>query len=269
MEDDFENFFNIDAIPGERSDGGSMSPSTSIAQSMNGKKKDDRLWHRGHDPTDGPDGHSSDDEEPPAKPQPQKQNSFNQSLAVPLWNNKGAAGGLGCATPDALTSSLAPSPSAATIGEEGDRFADGPYEPMLSFERCRFAAYTQWTTLGHVLQHLNPGRTDETWTDEELHTAPLLPPLSCCSYVLGAYATLMQCLYVQLYGQDKATADILRDRAWQIERALQRFVRHWNTLQDYRGEVATLLNANQSLVEQKNDSSGLMEVRGSTKPYQT
>ncbi len=268
LEDNFDSFFNIDVIPGGASN--SASPSTSLSHSTN--RKVDALWHRRQEKIEGQEEHSSDDEgeENPPADLPEAQIKPEN---IPVWRPKlpGSSGGLGCATPDDLSQPLAPAPtsSALTIGEEGDRFADGPYDPLLSFERCRFAAYTMWTTLGHVLKHLNPDSGGgESWTEEEESTAPLLPPLSCCSYVLGAYAMLMQCLYVQLYGQDPRTANVLRGRAWQIEKALQRFVRHWGTLQDYRTEVATLLVANQSLVESKDSANGEMALRATNVPFQ-
>ncbi|KDN39009.1 hypothetical protein K437DRAFT_259211 [Tilletiaria anomala UBC 951] len=261
LEDNFDSFFIADTIPGAACFSSSLSSAASLNQSVSSKEQDNCLWYRGSEAVDGADQQSSDEGDDDQR-SPATKHGGVTTLSAPIstWNlnNRGDSG---CITPDDSAQ------HAPRIGEENDPFADGPYDPALSYERCRFAAYTMWSTLPYVLGHFNPGRKDEEWSDAELHTAPLLPPLSCCSYVLGSYAMLMQCLFVQLYGQERTTADMLRARAWQIEKALRRFVRHWSTLSEYANEVATLLVANQSLVENKNDD-GLVDLRGSALPQQ-
>ena len=68
-----------------------------------------------------------------------------------------------------------------------DRFAGGPFEPAHALERCRFAASTMINTLPGILAQ---------------HGAPKLPPHSACSFVLGAYATLMLTLLMQVHGEE-------------------------------------------------------------------
>lgn len=145
-----------------------------------------------------------------------------------------------------------------------DKFAVGPFEPALSLERCRFAASAMISTVPHVLHETASGRS------------PKLPPYSACSYVIGAYATLMITLLIQVQGQrlmlqqqsDLASRD--NDEAMdggahldkaQLQRQLEahrapvrdmivilkRFSTVWAKAVDYEDEVATLLAANETI----------------------
>ncbi|EPQ32337.1 uncharacterized protein PFL1_00533 [Pseudozyma flocculosa PF-1] len=103
-------------------------------------------------------------------------------------------------------------------------FAGGPFEPMVSLERCRFAASVMYTELpnicGSTFQHgrresmgllpvegLNLGLPAPISRDE--WSAPSLPPFSACSLVLAAYVFLMETLHAQLSAGGSAPLDAM------------------------------------------------------------
>lgn len=136
-----------------------------------------------------------------------------------------------------------------------DRFAGGPFEPTHSLERCRFAASAMISTLPTLLY------------DQDM---PKLPPYSACSFVLGAYATLMLTLLIQVHAEetgqnDPSNAGLMYHpspskveeikRQLSMHRApvkdiilvLNRFSTIWPKAVEYREEVSTLLAANETI----------------------
>jgi hypothetical protein len=136
-----------------------------------------------------------------------------------------------------------------------DRFAGGPFEPTHSLERCRFAASAMISILPTLLydQHL-----------------PKLPPYSACSFVLGAYATLMLTLLIQVHAEESGQNDssnvglmyhpssskveevkkqlaMHRAPVKDIILVLNRFATIWPKAVEYREEVSTLLAANETI----------------------
>jgi hypothetical protein len=146
-----------------------------------------------------------------------------------------------------------------------DRFSGGPFEPSHALERCRFAASAMISTLPSLLAQ----------------NSPKLPPYSACSYVLGAYATLMLTLLIQVHGEeaeqqiqrnsvdggmDSSQAAVMsrqtrrlsikhetlrrelaiyRAPVREIIKILDKFATIWPKAYEYREEVSTLLAANE------------------------
>jgi hypothetical protein len=131
-----------------------------------------------------------------------------------------------------------------------DRFAGGPFEPSHSLERCRFAASAMISILPTLLH------------DQDM---PKIPPYSACSFVLGAYATLMLTLLIQvhaeeggqlhenLYQQPGKVEELKRQLAMHrapvknIITVLNRFATIWPKAIEYQREVSTLLAANETI----------------------
>lgn len=81
---------------------------------------------------------------------------------------------------------------------DDDAYAHGPFEPEHSVAKCKWAADSM---LESVRTLMRSQTTEDGQTvfplGNQADEAPSLPPWAACSYVLGAYCILMQCLVVQ------------------------------------------------------------------------
>lgn len=148
---------------------------------------------------------------------------------------------------------LSPSNNAISHPFLTDRFAGGPFEPSHSLERCRFAASAMISTLPTLINDQGPSK---------------LPPYSACSFVLGAYATLMLTLLIQVHAEEAEQNGIKSNGAFKssqkgeelkrqlrIHRApvrdivvvLSQFAAVWPKAVEYQQEVSTLLAANENI----------------------
>lgn len=90
-----------------------------------------------------------------------------------------------------------------TSGGEGKalsqaEYAHGPFEPEYSAAKCKWAGDAMLESVRTLMRAHKTEEGDSVYPlGNREGEAPSLPPWSACSYVLGAYCVLMQCLVVQ------------------------------------------------------------------------
>ncbi|CAO1615249.1 unnamed protein product [Sympodiomycopsis kandeliae] len=154
-------------------------------------------------------------------------------------------------------------------GGQQDPYAHGPFEPEHSLSKCSWAAEAM-LDLAHTL--LRPWQDEDGTTVYALgntgHEAPSLPPWAACTFVLGGYCVLMQCLVVQAaraWYRNQAKNEVgdgdnhaiiceqeaeLKKHHGQVEvifSILERFALTHNIANDYQAEVRMLLEINRGL----------------------
>lgn len=217
--------------------------------------------------------------------------SSSQQQAHPLSPFGGGSGSMSLPSGPSSISYNAPPGSTPpaqpdVIGKDKDRYKHGPFEPEASARKCRWAANSMLECVAAMLapdatssapstgsSSVAPGATHDIM-GTPFSESPTLPPWAACTYVLGGYCLLMQCLITQASqawksahrpvegnsagdggDADKAARERaakeelqgLRGHVVAIHRLLERFALTFEVVHEYKRELGVLLEINKRI----------------------